>query len=201
MRTKYFYWHFSSGLSEKEINKIKEIASKSGYLSGVTRKDDLSENDDDIEYRDSEVSFSEDSRLYDILCPFVFAANESAGWNYDIDWFEKVQIAKYSETPHSAWHNDGGSDIHGSYTDEGGFKGKVRKLSLVSILSDKYIGGDLEFSIQDNDKENVFNEVLKPDLGIGDIIVFPSYVYHRSTQIKKGTKYSATMWCLGFPFK
>ena len=69
---------------------------------------------------------------------------------------------------------------------------------MVAFLSNGYVGGDLELALQKQDEEN---EILYPEIGVGDVIVFPSYVFHRSTPITKGTKYSAAMWCLGPPFK
>ena len=202
MQTKYSYWCFRDVLSQQEINKIKRIAVKSGYSSSTTRGHELSLNEPNLNVRDTDVSFSNDEWLYDILCPFLYGANESAGWNYDIDWCEDVQIARYKKNQHYGWHPDGGSDIHGAYDENDNGKRRVRKLSLVAILSDKHVGGELEFSIQSTfDPNTVLNEILKPKLNLGDVVVFPSYVFHRSTPIEKGTKYSVTMWCLGSPFK
>ena len=135
--------------------------------------------------------------MYDLLCPFVHTANESAGWKYDLDWFESVQIARYKKNQHYSWHTDGAGDHFGAYPD-GNSKGKVRKISLVACLSNGYVGGDLELALQEQEKEN---EILYPEIKVGDVIVFPSYVFHRSTSISKGTKYSAAMWWLGPPFK
>ncbi len=68
----------------------------------------------------------------------------------------------------------------------------------MACLSNGYVGGDLELALQEQEKEN---EVLYPEMKVGDVIVFPSYIFHRSTEITKGTKYSAAMWCLGPPFR
>ena len=202
METKYSYWVFRDALSAKDINRIKRTAEKSGYSESSTRAHELSINESNLNIRDTDVSFSNDEWLYDLLCPFAFGANESAGWNYDVDWCEDFQIARYKKNQHYGWHPDGGSDVHGAYKGENNSKGKVRKLSLVAMLSDKHIGGELEFSIQSMlDPKTVFNEILKPNLNLGDVVVFPSFVFHRSAPIEKGTKYSITMWCLGPPFK
>ena len=53
----------------------------------------------------------------------------------------------------------------------------------------------LEFD-DDPLKDNRF----EPDIDAGDIIVFPSYLWHTSTPVIKGTKTSLAMWCLGPPF-
>ena len=194
MRTKYSYWLFKDAISKKDINKIKKIAKNSCY-----KKSHLLDADEDFKIRDTDTTFSSDQYLYDLLCPFVGSANEQAGWKYDLDWFEAVQIARYKKNQHYSWHTDGDSDHFGAF--ENNFKevnGKVRKISLVACLSDGYIGGDFELAIQE---QKCDNEILYPEMRMGDVIVFPSYVFHRSTPITKGTKYSLSMWCLGSPFR
>ena len=197
MQTKYSYWVYRGVVSEKDRNKIKRIAKKSGYGEAVTMGDDLKSSVKDDKIRRTDVAFSNEQFLYETLCPFVNHANEQAGWKYDLDWFESVQIARYKKNQHYAWHRDGGGDHFGAYPN-GNSKGKVRKISLVACLSNGYVGGDLELALQEQGKEN---EILYPEMKVGDVIVFPSYVFHRSTSISKGTKYSAAMWCLGPPFK
>jgi len=198
VQTKYSYWLFKNVLSEKDRNKIKRIAKKSGYKEATTRSVDDVIKEPDKKVRNTDIAFSNDQCLYDLLCPFVHSANESSGWKFDLDWFESVQIARYKKNQHYAWHIDGNSDHFGACSEEGNNKGKVRKVSLVACLSNGYVGGDLELALQDQEKENL---ILYPEMKVGDVIVFPSYVFHRSTPITKGTKYSAAMWCLGPPFK
>ena len=197
MQTKYSYWVYRGALSEKARNKVKRIAKKSKYSEATTQDRDRKNKELDKKERDTDTAFSDDQYLYDLLCPFVHDANESAGWKFDLDWFESVQIARYKKNQHYTWHTDGNGDHFGAYS-EGSSKGKVRKVSLVACLSNGYVGGDLELSLQRPEEEN---EILHPEMKVGDVIVFPSYVFHRSTEITKGTKYSAAMWCLGAPFK
>ena len=196
MQTKYYYWLFKDVIQENDRKKIKRFASKSGYKEGAL-KDYNSKGELNNKIRNSNISFSSDQYFYDLLCPFIHDANKNAGWKYDVDWFEAVQIAEYKKDQHYSWHTDGGSDHFGAYTDEGNFKGKVRKLSLVSCISDGFDGGELEFSVPDKEK----SMILRPELKIGDVIVFPSFVCHRSAPITKGIKYSVSMWCLGLPFR
>ena len=90
----------------------------------------------------------------------MFAANENAGWHWDIDLFEDIQYTKYENSGFYGWHNDGGSDHHAKYKrkiygvtpDEDQYVrfdshiGKVRKISVTVNLSDgnSYVGGDLK---------------------------------------------------------
>ena len=198
MEIKHAYWIFRNELSEKNRNKIKRIAKKSGYTDAITKSFYSSDKQKDAKIRDVGITFSNDPFLYDVFTPLVNSANEQSGWKYDLDWFEGVQIAKYKKNQHYTWHRDGASDHFASYSNGENFKGKIRKVSLVACLSNGYVGGDLELALQEQDKEN---EILRPEMEAGDVIIFPSYIFHRSTAIEKGVKYSASMWCLGPPFK
>ena len=204
MYNKYAYWIFRNKLSVKERDKIKRIGKKSGYGDALTRefyspdRQNFQKKLRVLKVRDTDVVFSSDPFLYDLFVPLVHSANNQGGWRYDLDWFEPVQLAKYKKSQHYSWHLDGASDHFGSYTEGENFKGNVRKLSLVACLSDANEGGNLELALQEQDKEN---EILNPEMKAGDVIVFPSYTFHRSTSVEKGVKYSASMWCLGPPFK
>ena len=197
MDPKYAYWLFKGALPEKDRNKIKRIARKSGYSLARTQRDHKRE-DHDASNRSTDVAFSSNQFLYDTLCPFVHSANDKAGWKYDLDWFDAIQIAMYKKNQHYDWHTDGANDHFAAYRSGENLQGKVRKVSCISVLSNGYVGGGLELALQRQDCEN---EVISPEMDVGDVIVFPSYIYHRSTPILKGTKYSVAMWCLGPPFR
>tara|TARA_R110002020_G_scaffold148756_2_gene324773 strand:+ start:421 stop:1029 length:609 start_codon:yes stop_codon:yes gene_type:complete len=202
VQTKHSYWIFQDVVSEKDRRKIKRVASKSGYKLGTLKSDSHEEGKPaEKKVRDTDVAFSNSQYLYDIFCPFVHIANKNAGWEYDIDWFESVQIARYKKNQHYAWHADGIGDHFGVYPDDAhnNYKGKVRKLSLISCISNGFDGGEFQISVQ-NDIDNE-NSTIIPELGEGDVVVFPSFLNHRSTPVTKGTKYSVAMWCLGPPFK
>jgi len=202
VKTKYSYWLFSDVISRKDRNKIKRLASECGYSDSEIQTDEYDNvvEPADSETRKSGIAFTDKPYIFELLSPYVHGANASAGWDFNIDLFEPVQIARYKKDEHYTWHRDGGSDIHHAYKHrtDANANGKVRKLSLVAKLSDNYIGGDLEFVLQGIRAEH---EMLKVSMEVGDIIVFPSFVFHRSTPVTKGVKHSATMWCLGPPFK
>ena len=201
MQSKYSYWIFRDVISEKDREKIKHIADKAGYSGATTKGSDGKDSKPSDKVRDTDVAFSDDQYLYDTFCYFAQVANVNAGWKFDIDWFEDVQIARYRKNQHYAWHKDGDGDHFGIYKDDANknYRGKVRKLSLVSCISNGFDGGELQFSVQNDPEDN--NSIFSPELNVGDVVVFPSFVQHRSTPITKGTKYSVAMWCLGPPFK
>ena len=45
------------------------------------------------------------------------------------------------------------------------------------------------------------NEEYSVDLNKGDVIIFPSYLLHRVSQITKGSRYSLVVWALGEPLR
>ena len=69
----------------------------------------------------------------------------------------------------------------------------------------EYEGGELEFDFRNYDPplrdESKHLRQAKEILSKGSIIVFPSFVWHRVKPVRKGTRYSLVMWCLGYPFK
>lgn len=79
--------------------------------------------------------------------------------------------------------------------------GKVRKLSLTCNLTnpDNYEGGDLIFDLGPHAPKR-FHKV-EEIRERGSVIVFPSWLYHQVTPVTKGTRYSAVMWSLGYPFQ
>jgi PKHD-type hydroxylase len=71
----------------------------------------------------------------------------------------------------------------------------IRKLSLTLQLNDpnEYEGGNFEIMTGKN------FETIK--LEQGEVIVFPSYILHRVTEITKGKRNSLVGWASGKPFK
>ena len=124
-----------------------------------------------------------------ILYNHVRYANESAGWNYDIDSIQDIQISKYGKNEYYNWHRDINLVNNTNFS---------RKLSVVVQLNDpsEYVGGGLELE-DDTDKPMGVNMLENQ----GDLIVFPSFIKHRAIEVTEGTRYSATGWVLGPLFK
>ena len=56
-----------------------------------------------------------------------------------------------------------------------------------------------DYSPEERDKkkhEQICSELKQR----GTIVVFPSFVWHKVTPVKKGTRYSLVSWHLGHPF-
>lgn len=64
----------------------------------------------------------------------------------------------------------------------------VAQVSASIKLNDEYVGGELEFPMQQFDNGS---------LGIGTVLAWPSLVTHphQTNQLQSGVKYAVTIWC------
>jgi PKHD-type hydroxylase len=118
---------------------------------------------------------------------FALRANTKAGWNFDVDLIQPVQLAEYLPGGHYTWHTD-------TFVTEVDELNTQRKLSVVALLSspDDYEGGGLEL--------NRKNTNVMPN-GQGSVYVFPSILEHRVVPVTSGVRYSLTGWCRGPAFR
>ena len=107
-------------------------------------------------------------------------ANRSA-FGFDIDYLPHSQYGEYTEGSFYNWHHDIDWKADSAYD---------RKLSIVIQLSDEsdYEGGNFEF------KEMGTPEGFRAQ---GSVLVFPSYLVHRVSEITKGTRRSLVNWIEG----
>jgi len=142
--------------------------------------------------RNSRVTWLKDPWIYDWITPLVRDINFSLNWKFDISSPEDIQFTKYKEKQFYGWHQDCAHEK----------KETTRKISVVIPLCDSsdYEGGDLQF----------YDPILKPTSkmeegvlvdqrtrGIGNVVIFPSYVYHQVTPILKGERLSIVIWYNG----
>lgn len=115
--------------------------------------------------------------LFQRLLALIIAANHKS-YNFDVDFFSAVQLAKYEEGDFYDWHFDMGPEHMGN-----------RKLSMTVQLSaeDSYEGGDLVLDFG--------NFVASRKLG--SATVFPSFLKHKVEPVTKGTRYSIVVWVSG----
>lgn len=120
-----------------------------------------------------------------ISATYIRAANQSAGWNFDLTDMENTQLGRYSGGGHYSWHAD-------TFAPE---NGQQRKLSISILLNDfsEFEGGEFKF-------KNLSDE-QQPKLTQGSVLVFPSFLEHMVTPITSGVRYSAVTWCRGASFK
>ena len=150
--------------------------------------------------RNSSIVWMDEPWIYNLILPFVKEANAQAGWNFDISAAEACQWTKYAETQHYDWHMDSFDKPHahsGKPTD-----GLVRKVSVTASLCDgeEYEGGDLQLTYGGDGRGNLSESVNCPR-GAGVAVLFPSYLMHRVSEVKRGTRKSLVLWVGGAHFK
>ena len=204
------WYYFTSAIDKKTCNKIKAIGNNDFKAGHVDTKKDVTEEDRingvEKEYalskksRDSEVSWTCEQWIIELVWPYMMEANEQSGWNFNVTAVEGMQITRYKPGSFYGWHVDGGGDCLSAYNnpDSKFLHGKVRKLSMTILLNGNYQGGDFQF-VQYN---KLKNKVATPDFkNAGSVIVFPSFMEHQVVPVTKGTRYSLVAWFVGPPFK
>jgi len=206
------FWYFKKALSDKicdDIIKLANLKKDESKLAviGETRADinkkplNQKEKKDLLKQRNSNIIWLNEKWLYKNIHPFIHFANEAAGWNFQWDFTEEIQFTKYKLNQHYSWHCDSWEKPYNTPKNQN-YQGKIRKLSVIVSLSDPkdYTGGKLEFQFR-NQNDPTKTVECKEVRERGTIIVFPSFVWHRVTPVRKGTRYSLVMWNLGYPFK
>jgi len=145
-------------------------------------------------YRISEIRWISinDSRaafLKEILWYYATEANKNA-FGFDINYLPDVQYTKYKATNNGKydWHHD----VFWINTTT-----QHRKLSVVIQLSDpsEYEGGNFEFHPE-------YDQLPADRIRAkGTVIVFPSFLHHRVTQVTSGIRKSAVCWFEGPKFR
>lgn len=195
------YWYYEKALSDEQCESLLNIKRQHDLQSATI---DAGQIDEKI--RKTEVCFTREQWVYDLVLPHLHNANTSANWNFDIDYCEDAQFTEYKNGGHYTWHKDT-MPMHMTESLSPNFKGKIRKLSTTIVLSDddEYEGADFELinSLSVSPNSNSKIEILKEPAfrKKGTIIFFPSHVFHRVTPITSGVRNSLVFWWLGPPFK
>lgn len=206
MINNYNYWYFEKAISNENCKKIIDLAKiKNSKKIGTVGNLETVENKKNKKFKElkkirhSDVVWLDEKFIYDLIVPYVQAANCNSGWNYDFFRWESAQFTIYKKNQYYHWHADTTTEAS---LEENANKGTLRKLSMSLQLSDEkdYKGGDLQFDIKDVKKKNtiITDKKLRQK---GTIVVFPSYIWHRVTPVTKGTRYSLVLWNLGYPFR
>ena len=206
-----YFWYFSGVLTPRFCDEvIKYALSKEEVMARTGGYGDQKLNKDDVKNiqkkRKSDLVWLNDRWIYNELHPYVRMANKNAGWNFEWDRSEPCQFTKYKLGQYYDWHNDPWPRPYQRTKDDPS-NGKIRKLSMTCQLTDgsEYTGGELEFDFRDYDPhmrdESKHIRSVPEILPKGDIVVFPSHLWHRVKPVTKGTRYSLVVWHLGDPFK
>jgi|21_taG_2_1085346.scaffolds.fasta_scaffold03022_2 PKHD-type hydroxylase len=211
MNTVNEWFFFNDPINVKTCNKLKRLASKSWEASAVDVKKDHSPEErktgrqadfkSDLKTRISDIAWTNEQWVYDLIWPYMLRANEDAGWRYDITSAESAQITRYKKGGFYSWHRDGFNDHLSKYNqpDNPWVHEKVRKLSMTILLNDSFEGGEFEVMTYNKGK-GVKQQPFENPI-TGQVIVFPSFMEHRVAPVTKGTRYSAVIWFLGPPMR
>lgn len=119
--------------------------------------------------------------IYQKLTKLILPVNDSI-WRFQLTGFqEALQLTSYNEGDHYDWHLDSGPNDHSK-----------RKLSFVLQLSQGYEGCELQF---------IDCRHHAPEKDAGSLIIFPSYVAHRVTELTKNSRRSLVGWISGEPYR
>ncbi len=195
MNLQYYYYFFKHALTPVFCDHILQYA-KDKQEKEHEAKVGPGNPQVNLETRKTKVNWISDRWVYKELRPLVFEANKKAGWNFNINNSEPVQITRYKLNHFYGWHSDSDSFPYQDPYDPSSF-GKLRKISMTVCLTDsnEYQGGD--FKIKDIEGKEL---VVKEARTKGTVIVFPSFVSHTVTPVTSGERMSLVMWTLGPPF-
>ena len=182
MRLQHFVWSFPEALDSETCNRIIELG-----LSKKKRKATVQNKQE--QYRESNVVWLYDQWITELLIPYIYSANEKAGWNFQWEPDEEIQFTEYNKGGYYDWHRDSFEQSDGD--------GKIRKISVTINLNDNFKGGDMWF---DNALEYDKTDPKKISKSTGGITVFPSHVWHKVDKVTKGTRYSLVFWFKGNEF-
>jgi len=185
------YWKWDKAITPERCQEIIDSAGDT-FIKGEVGGDDGNRTDNKI--RKTNIYWSQDQELFDMVGHYGASANRQGEWNLQTSGMESIQIGQYPIGGHYDWHVDGLGVEPMSAPGNEFLDGKVRKISFVLWLNDDFEGGEFEFH-----KTHTKKNVIKPKQGT--IVLFPSWVMHRVKPVKKGTRYSAVTWLVGKPIR
>ena len=196
------HWYVCDSVVNRTTRKKIKGLSKELDWAGATvgANKDLGETESKVDHnsRNSNLKWLKgDQWPRDLIWEYMAMANKEAGWEYDIDYAQDFQLTQYRKGMYYNWHQDGQGD-HIRADNIGDDKGRVRKLSLTLLLNEGYEGGHFEFTRYGNE----CIDIVRPEFSkAGSIIVFPSHLEHRVTEVTRGVRHSLVAWFMGPPFR
>tara|TARA_R110002020_G_scaffold253637_1_gene467294 strand:- start:200 stop:760 length:561 start_codon:yes stop_codon:yes gene_type:complete len=182
MNTICYSWQ--AEISEEHCEAIKAL-----YFEGNTKQAEVGNvSNIDKLTRSSNIlpcPFDSQNGVYldRIMHKYITIANRNA-FGVNLNGFQEFQIAKYGKGDFYDYHID--SFLKPNICSQ-------RKLSVTVQLSDSidYVGGDFEFSKTTGELDR------KKAREKGTILVFPSFLNHRVTEVTKGERFSLVGWYEG----
>ena len=173
--------------NESPLLKIVETIYNAAPIveeASVAAKDEASDRASRVSWITPENEYA--NSILENLWPVIYDANEHGNWNFDITWLEPMQFTKYGPGEKYDWHVD--TLIHEVSPDD------VRKLSFTILLNEDFEGGEFELEVGSPESKN---RIQTLNMKAGDIVVFPSYVWHRVKPVTSGERHSLVGWIHG----
>ena len=190
--TSNWLWGWPGILSKEMCNSIiKEYSEGEQKFKKGLVGDDINGEKIDPSIRQTDIMWLDQmTPIGCIMQAYANAANYYANWRFNFEYMENVQFSRYTEEENSFydWHVDISPPIDGLQ----------RKVSIVVLLSDPkdFEGG--QFEMEEYIDSDVNHKILEKQ---GSIVVFPSFMSHRVTEVTKGCRYTAVSWMVGPAFK
>jgi PKHD-type hydroxylase len=178
-----YFQAYKTRFDDSECNKIIGLHREHSMLSSKLY------NNKGIALRDSDIFWIPLCRdtdwIFTRLRDLVYIYNSNYGFDLEED-IGQAQLTRYRPGQHYDWHMDLGSG-----------RPSLRKITAVVELTDRHSmkGGGIEIFYGQSG-------VNKIDLGIGDVVIFPSFIMHRASMVDSGTRWSLVLWLNGTrPFR
>jgi PKHD-type hydroxylase len=176
--------HFNEQpFEQKYIDMIYELAPDVDKAQS-SQNDPMNERQSDVSWIDANEKSNE---LFQYIFDIVHSANEQAKWMFEHSVIEPLQFTQYDGEKEQKydWHVD---HLIGELEET------IRKISFSILLNDEYEGG--EFEIEAGSPANP-KRIHTINLKKGDVLLFPSYTWHRVKPVTKGIRHSLVGWVRG----
>lgn len=181
-------------ICDKIINYGKQLQSETGVVGS---------NDKDSQIRKSNISWFRDESW---IAKWVIrgARDVIEDWGWEVSEPEPLQFTMYNAPDgHYTWHKDTYDTRQKEITENNDIYNRQRKVSVVCNITDpsEYEGGELEIIDPTAGPDDDETRIIKISKDRGNVIVFPSFLFHRVTPITRGTRYSLVCWFRGPEFR
>ena len=181
--------------TDAQIEKIIEMGESKLETAKVASDDSKYKH-----HRSSNISWfprnAQTEFIYAPVLNMVKMINVTNRWNFEYDVIEDLQYTTYNKDQFYNWHSDQKS-IPYQDTDEN-LLGKIRKISFSVLLNDSFDGGNFEVESGLPYQTDRIKSLTVPT---GSAIIFPSFLYHRVTEVTQGNRKSLVGWICGKPYR
>ena len=197
LRTFHPWCYWNDVFTDEELEKICQLMTSAPLEPGLTTKGSINEVNDITSYRTSYVNFhgidDSNSWIFERINNIIEHVNNNF-YNFDLNGYNCFQYGEYraEDRGHYNWH----LDSHIGQLSDNQFE--QRKLSLTLLLNDPekdFTGGDFQFNFMEE------NSAVTVGLKKGTIIIFPSFLIHRVTEVTSGVRKSLVAWIVGPNFR